>query len=277
MTTYTSVKNTAKNGQLLRSEIREIVLAMAIVQGFYHDQKLAQQYYPEDIHRQKQFTFMVTNESPYPLGDENLDKLSRWLIDTMKCFFKHEDIAYYQEPFKADSVFTRFYDTKKFRIYAKRMEYGKRKLIRLDKATMQYFWTKLPLALWYCYAEDEANGALDFWNFDATLRPLSLEDNMREISRYISDVCGIPNTYDYENNPSRLYFSSENFAKLKETCKEEALRIKQKLYNGAYIELTEEEMKDIDTKGFDYGKKNREEYRRINLTRKASKNQAANQ
>ena len=142
---------------------------------------------------------------------------------------------------------------------------------------MQYFWTKLPLTLWYCYAEDEPSAALDFWNFDAMLRPLSLKDNMREISRYISDVCGIPNTYDYENNPSRLYFSSENFAKLKETCKEEALRIKQKLYNGAYIELTEEEMKDIDTKGFDYGKKSREEYRRINASRKAGKNQAANQ
>ena len=38
------------------------------------------------------------------------------------------------------------------------------------------------------------------------------------------------------------------------------------------FELTEEEMKDIDTKGYDYGKKSREEYRRINLARKASKN-----
>ena len=277
MTTYTSVKNTAKNGQLLRSEIREIVLAMAIVQGFYHDQKLAQQYYPEDLHRQKQFTFLVTNEAPYSLGDANLDKLSRWLIDTMKHFFKYEDIAYCMEPFKDNTIFTRFYDTKKFRIYAKRMEYGKRKYFRLNKTTMQYFWTKLPLALWYCYAEDEPNAALDFWNFDAMLRPLELEDNMREISRYISEVCGIPNTYDYERSETRLYFSSENFAKLKETCKEEALRIKQKLYDGAYIELTEEELKDIDTKGYDYGKESRESYRRINSARKASKNQAANQ
>lgn len=277
MTTYTSVKNTAKNGQLLRSEIREIVLAMAIYHGLYHDKDTAERYYPEDIHRQKQFTFMVTCEAPHPLGHKNLDKLPKWLIDTMKYFFKHEDIVYYGEPFEEDATLTQFYDTKKFRIYAKRMEYGKRKLVRLDKATMQYFWTKLPLALWYCYGEDKANNALDFWNFDIMLRPLSLEDNMREISRYISEICGIPNTYDYEKSTTRLYFSSKDFAKLKETCKEEALRIKQKLYNGAYIELTEEEMKDIDTKGYDYGKKNREEYRRINLTRKASKNQAANQ
>lgn len=276
MTTYTSVKNTAKNGQLLRSEIREIVLAMAIYHGFYHDKKLAMQYYPEDLHRQKQFTFMVTNEAPYLLEDKNLDKLSKWLIDTMKYFFKYEDIICYEEPFGEDSMFTQFYDTKKFRIYAKRMEYGKRKYTRLDKATMQYFWTKLPLALWYCYAEDEVNNALDFWNFDAMLRPLELEDNMREISRYISEVCGIPNTYDYKKSETRLYFSSEDFAKLKQTCKEEALRIKQKLYNGAYIELTEEEMKDIDTKGYDYGKKSREEYRRINLARKTGKNQTAN-
>lgn len=276
MTTYTYVKNTAKNGQLLRSEIREIVLAMAMVHGFYHDKKLAMQYYPEDIHRQKQFTVLTTCEVPYSLNNKNLDKLSKWLIDTMKCFFKYENTVCYQEPYKEISLFTRFYDTKKFRIYAKRMEYGKRKLIRLNKATMQYFWTKLPLALWYCYAEDEVNNALDFWNFDTMLRPLELEDNMREISRYISKICGIPNTYDYEKSETRLYFSSENFAKLKETCKEETLRIKQKLYNGAYIELTEEEMQDIDTKGYDYGKKSREEYRRINLARKASKNQAAN-
>lgn len=279
MADYSSVRNTAKNGQLIRAEVREMALAIAIAEGFRHDEEFAREHYPDDLRRQKQCTLLavltLVKADPEPDEEENLCRLWIWAKETLKCFFKHEEDSLLEDDSVMNICCTKFYDTKRLRIYAKRMEYGRYRQIRLDKATMQYFWTKLPLALWYEMAKCKDENVLDFARFEAMLRPKSIEENMRAVSAYISDICGIPNDYDPENGRTRLHFSSENSSKLKETCIEEALRIKQKLYDGAYIDLTEEEKKDIDTEGYDYGKKSREKYREANLARKAGKNQAA--
>lgn len=125
-TNYNSVINTAKNNKLIRAELREIVLSLGLVFGLSYDKTMAEYFYPNNKHRQKQFTYLkISNEY---LQNEFLFEL----INVLKHYYKYV----------ISDNYIIFYDTKKFRIYRKRLEYGQDRKIRLNKI-MRYFWTFL--------------------------------------------------------------------------------------------------------------------------------------
>jgi hypothetical protein len=145
MTSYYSVHNTAKNGRLIRAEIREYVLGMALRYGFYKDKALARVIYPDNERRIGQCTFLNLPKKPeldpavYGFGCPELIEMPAAVIKTIGSYFKSWTDTDEQEL---------FYDTKKFRIYCQRLVYGPDKKITL-KHTAQYIWTNY-LAMLFC-------------------------------------------------------------------------------------------------------------------------------
>ena len=271
---YESVKNTAKDGRLIRAEVREMVLALALVHGFGKNKDKAAKMYPDNELRQKQYTELVVGYEPYAKFCRNIDNSIYWVADALKYYFKYYDSVIEREPYNKNLGITIFYDTKKFRIYYDRIRYGRDNKIRLNKLTMQYFWTKVPLVLWLPYIGTNITQDLDFWCFECVLDSYSIEENMRAISAYISDVCGIPNDYNPDRCPHKLYIKEADGEKLLRTAVLEALRLKQKLYDGGYIELSDFEKYDLRRKDYDYGKKDRNQIRELVSERKNKKNKS---
>lgn len=256
---YASVKNTAKNGKLIRAELRELVLAEAFCYGFAKENE------------RTGLPLRLTDFS-YPEGDplHNVYDMHGWTAEMFRYYYNHNICTVHNEPYKPDEKLICFHD-KKFRIYRKRLEYGSGHLWRLKKKTMQYFWTKAPLVLFFSEAEVPGQCILDFQWFEFVEKAYCIEENMRAISRYITEICGITNHYYPDWNLQRLYFHQSDYEQLIETVKAEALKLKQKLYDGCYIELTNAQKYDIK-EGYDYGKKTRSQLRDV-ARRKAEKNQ----
>lgn len=259
---YSSVKNTAKNGKLIRAELRELVLAEAFRYGFEQDDDGTRLWiYPF-------YDFLYPNTGPF----HNAKNIHTWVFETFRYYYKYR----LTEDKKIDSISVRtivFWD-KKFRIYKKKLEYGQKHEWRLRKKIMQYFWTKAPLVLFFNDAVILDAKCLDFDWFEFTSNAYDVVENMRAISDYIRNICGIPNYYNPEQCTYRLYFDDGDFDLLLETVTRESLKLKQKLYDGGYIELDNTQKEDIK-EGFDYGKKSRTEICKAVARRKAKKDQGS--
>ena len=166
MADYSSVKNTAKNGKLIRAEIREYILAMALTYGFCQEQSYSEDLYPDNLHRQKQCTLLFIPKMPEAHNYKAII-FHKNLIQTFRHYFKEETD---KEIVPADFVL--FYDTTKFRIYYDRLKYGKKQddgeyFVNLHR-TKQYMWTPVLITMLYMYGYDENKQAIDlnkFWFF----------------------------------------------------------------------------------------------------------------
>lgn len=159
MTDYSSVKNTAKNGKLIRAEIREYILAMALVFGFNQDKVWSEKLYPDNPYRQQQCTLLHIPKLIDGMEPE-ASLFHLHLLVTFESYFKR--YATYSDP-----RYVLFYDTKKFRIYYDRLRYGLNHKVNLHR-TMQYMWTPVLLTMLYIYGYDKEKQAIDlnkFWFF----------------------------------------------------------------------------------------------------------------
>ena len=251
--------NNAKNGRLTRAELRELVLVEALCYGFSVKNKKT------ELPTRLTDLYYCAND---PL--HNVYDMHEWVVKTFRYHYRHSIYEIHNEPYKPNEIAVCFSD-KKFKIYRKRLEYGREHLWRLRKRTMQYFWTKAPLVLLFAEAQIPGQCCLDFQCFEFTDKAYDPKENMLAISRYINDICDITNYYYPDKNLLRLYFHQSDYELLIETVKSEALKLKQKLYDGCYIELTNAQKSDIK-EGYDYGKKTRSQLREV-ARRKIKKNQ----
>lgn len=150
------IKNTAKNGLPMRFEIRECVLGLAMVFGFEKDEKIEKLLYPGNEHRQKQCVLLRI-----PC---NITKLSKEMNYLNKAIMV---IKRYYHYFVQDGEYV-FYDTKKFRIYYKRMTWGREKKVILDNV-VQYLRTLLVTTMISEYmnninlVEDKKESSKNMW------------------------------------------------------------------------------------------------------------------
>lgn len=182
MTDYSSVKNTAKNGKLIRAEIREYVLAMALVYGMVQDHVWSEDLYPWNLHRQKQCTLMFLPKVP-----ENTDYkvilFHQNMIQTIRSYFKeYKDTTGNNKNLGHDVVL--FYDTKKFRIYYDRLRYGRDYKVNLHR-TMQYMWTPVLLTMLYIYGYNPKEQAIDLNKFWFFKNSWNKEDTQYRLSMYL--------------------------------------------------------------------------------------------
>ena len=228
---YKSVINTAKNGELIRAEIREYVLAMGLINGFYQDSVFAELQYPNNIHRQKQCTMLKVNNvifaNPY-LESEHLNNLVRNIVTTMTKYYKHCNIRTGVEQY---SVI--FYDTKKLRIYYNRLCYGKNKRIIL-KHTMQYIWTDILLVLMFIYGYDRTKDCIDLTKFWFYNNAESKTDSAGYILEYMLNICSIKSGIVFNLADNSISFN--NTEEIIERIKNGALFVTNKLIAGHYIE-----------------------------------------
>lgn len=212
---YHSVINTADN-RLIRAEARELVLAAAMLWGLTHDMATASKLFPDNKHRQLQFTQLVI-----PLDNSSIAVL---LADTFKHFFRCT---------KTDGAVI-FTDTKKLRIYRKRLEYGQAKKWLLAKNTMQYLWTRSPLAIWYDTIA-KTDGELDFSDLYCIKNAESITENMLELAYYLSTYFKVTVRYKPDESPYKLFLDIEDYNKLKKLAEKARKRLQQKLEAGNYI------------------------------------------
>ena len=273
---YESVKNYAKDGRLTRAELREFVLALAMLNGFETDRTLASRIYYLDEDKRAAFV-VLRSYIPKYLDKDALDveKIPVWVTETLRHYYGNTKVEVKKEPYGPDAICISFFDTKKFRIYRKRLAYGQKRKWRLRDKNMRYLWTPLPLAYWMHEISDLGNKALDFELFYAVSEAFDVQENMRALSSYLTDICKIENRYLPQKSLFKLYLDDDNFSKLEVLCEAEAKKLKQKLYYGTYIELEEAETTDIDTKGLDYGKKTREQVREYVSGRKNQKDKSS--
>lgn len=249
-------KNNAKNGRLTRAELRELVLNEALYFGLVEG---------------KEETFLTPIVTKSTVSPENplynAYFMSSWILDVLRYYYRYDNRHVTIMNISTDLA---LFADKKFRIYRERLEYGRSHLWRLRENTIRYFYSKAPLVLLFARAEITGQSCLDFSAFMFVIQGYDVEENMRAISKYINEICGITNYYYPEKNKTRLYFHDCDYEKLIETVKSEALKMKQKLYDGCYIELAEDQKFDIK-EGYDYGKKTRSYYRNV-ARRKAEEN-----
>ena len=273
---YYSVKNYAKDGKLTRSELREFVLAIAMQNGFETDKALASRIYYLDEDKRAAFVVLRSYIPKYLDKDaSDIEKIPLWLTETLRHYYGNTKTEVKTEPYGPDAICISFFDTKKFRIYRKRLAYGQKKKWRLRDKNMRYLWTPLPLAYWMHEISDPGNKALDFELFYAVSEAFDVQENMRALSSYLTDICKIENRYLPQKSLFKLYLDDDNYNKLEVLCEAEAKKLKQKLYYGTYIELDESETTDIDTKELDYGKKTREQVREYVSGRKNQKDKSS--
>ena len=96
MTNYNSVKNTAKNGKLIRAELREYVLAISMFFGLYKNRAMAHRIYQGDQHREEQCTFLTIDKTRkfdkivYEYGNEHLLLIPKYIDETLRSFFRYK-------------------------------------------------------------------------------------------------------------------------------------------------------------------------------------------
>lgn len=227
MTDYSSVKNTAKNGKLIRAEIREYVLAITLIYGFYRDNELANKIYHGNLHRINQCVFtsicpidrnLILNQ----IDDENLSLIQTNIANTMKYYFK-----YWLE--NNNMI---FYDTKKFRIYYNRLKYGRDHKINLAK-TRQYLWTPVLLTciVAHKYRKNSNEISLkDLWFYD---NAYDKHSTMSFFIDYLKNTCKIKSKILYNSNEDYIYF--EDIQEVINLAIKNAAFIKSKLIEGNYI------------------------------------------
>lgn len=186
MTNYCSVVNTAKNGKLTRPELREYVLSIGLVYGFCFDPILGPRLYPDNENRQKQFTKIAISKTDI-IGNKEVKMidfdLPYYLIEVIKKVYKHFN----------DSNNLIIYDTKKFRIYRDRLQFGQDRKIRLNEI-FQYLWTPALFTTLYSYRWIFVESGITYIrlnDFHFFRNAYDTEETISYIKRYLKEVCNL--------------------------------------------------------------------------------------
>ena len=233
---YVSVVNTAKNGKLIRARLREIVLCYGLVSGFYQNRTRASLYYAEE-HRVEQCTFLyaksMLNPRTYPSMSEDLVRLPAAMYKTLQHYYKNNG--------------TDFYDTKKFRIYRQRLEYGPAdktgyKKISL-KRIIQYMATPLLSCMFALYAGHtltKDGTFLDLNSLYCVRYAWDKKQTVYELQKYIDVVLKIPGLYITEDG--HLQFDTQTAEQaFWNTVNQEASKLYQELKEGNYLDEREDD------------------------------------
>lgn len=199
---YKSVINTAKNGKLIRAEFRELVLCYAFLFGLKWNRELANELYPDNKRRYKQFTILEIPkqlELNQKIPKELRNIVKRFLPVLEERFKKHKDILY---------------DTKKLRIYRDRMQFGEKRLIILDRV-INYFWTPLLLVFIMSYAYKDL--FIDLKKLDAVKNSYNPNDTLSYLNLYFEGVCNLrlessENTYAAYVKDYKIIFPNNSVA-----------------------------------------------------------------
>ena len=234
MTDYHSVINTAKNGRLIRAEIREYVLGMALYYGFYKDKTIAAKLYDHDPNRDKrieQCTFLAIKNKErldpivYDLNCAELLAMPGAIKKTIKSYVKT-----YLETEES----TILYDTKKFRVYYNRLTWGQEKKIVLTR-TIQHIWTDY-LAMLFCLYGKHSRGpgwcSINIQQFHMFLEAKDRYETNKYIRKYLKNIvkadCHVADGVIFFETPYSYwrFCTIANF---------EAKRIYKKLEEGGYL------------------------------------------
>lgn len=199
---YESVKNTAKNGKLIRAEFRELVLCYAFLFGLTWDKEIARELYPNNKLRYKQLTILrLPNSLEY---DCNLPKnlkeaIRRFLPILEERFKKHDELLY---------------DTKKLRIYRDRMQFGNERKIILDRV-INHFWTPLLLIFIVSYAYKDLE--IDLLRLNAVRNSHNPNDTLSYLYTYFKVICNLDlesskNTYTAYLEDYKIIFPNNSVA-----------------------------------------------------------------
>ncbi len=228
---YASVVNTSKNGKLIRSRLREIVLCCALVVGLYQNKKCAIKLYDKEKHI-KQCTFLYAKAM---LSPSRAFVMSEYLIDLPLVIYK--TLKYYYKNNGTD-----FYDTKKFRIYRERLDHGHayipgHKKVTL-KNTIQYMSTPLLACMFALYGGQTLYGNLDLRALNCIKHAWKRKETISDLQKYIDVVLKIPGLYI--TNKGILTFKSKKTKNaFWNIVNQEAEKLYTELKEGGYLDERE--------------------------------------
>ena len=228
---YASVVNTANDHKLLRHRIREIVLAVALSIGFYQNEIRAQWLYRTNKKRIEQCTFLYAKSIVSPQRkrefSDTLYQLPAAIYKTLLCFFKSNE--------------TELYDTKKFRIYRQRLEYGPKNRHGYRKITLhhiiQYMSTPLFACMLGLYSGnilEPGKDQLDISAFDFFKRAYDKSDTARELQKYLDVVLKIPGL-QVTKNGKLVFLTPESKEAFWQAVNNEAEILYKELEGGGYL------------------------------------------
>ena len=254
MPKYNRVHNTAKNGKLLRNEIREYVLAMSLYYGLKFSKKVAKEIFGSQTNRIKQCTFLnITIDKNLlfrgmpPVACDDLINLPFYLAETFKSYFKLLN----QSILDSHRYYYSYYDTKKLRCYRDRLQYGVKRRIRLNH-TMQYLWTPALLCVLFSLGDWYYNESGDDHILDLSDSWMALyADNIAETADYLytyilhtfpnmSNLTDLkvtcsPSLLGVCNPILKIHMSDECYNLLWTIVNTEAVNIHRKLLKGGYV------------------------------------------
>lgn len=199
---YKSVKNTAKNGILIRAEFRELVLCYAFLFGLTWDKEIANELYPDNKSRYKQLTILrLPDDLDYNhnLPESLRNVIARFLPVLEERFKRHNGLLY---------------DTKKLRICRDRMQYGEKREIILDRV-INHFWTPLLLVFIMSYAYKDLQ--IDLLRLNAVRKAHNPNETLSYLYTYFKVICNLDlgspeNTYTAYLEDYKIIFPNNSVA-----------------------------------------------------------------
>lgn len=228
---YVSVVNTAKDKKLLRHRIREIVLAIALTVGFHKNEKRARQIYGDNERRVSQCTFLYAKSIVCPQHKREFSnkmyELPAAMYKTVRQYFKNNG--------------TELYDTKKFRIYCKRLEYGPKNRHGIRKIalrrTIQYMSTPLLACMFGLFGGNvltKQGAHLDISCLDFFKRAYSKKETVREIQKYLDIVLHVQGV-KISRRGHIIFLTDEAKEAFWQTINREAETLYGELEGGGYL------------------------------------------
>lgn len=233
---YESVVNTAKNGILVRSRLREIVLCFGIVIGFHKNKTRAGWYYKRKESIQKcTFLYAKSLLSPYvqPEMKNALIELPNYMFWALRHHYIYDG--------------SDFYDTKKFRIYKKRLECGQPnedgyRKIRLTHV-IQYMSTPLLACMFALYGGkiiDPEKDKIDLIAIKSIKYASDKKETGYQLQKYIDTVLKIPNLI-VEDGRYLVFGTEESRKAFWNIVNSEAEKLYEELKEGGYLDERERE------------------------------------
>ena len=231
---YKSVVNTANNGLLVRSRIREVVLCCGILIGFQKNTVRASYVYKREKSIKK-CTFLYAKSMLSPHVQPEMENALINLPSDIFCMLRHYYIYDGSD----------FYDTKKFRIYKKRLEHGQpdengHRKMRLTHV-IQYMSTPLLACIFALYGGkiiDPKRDKIDLIPLKSIRYALDKNETGYQIQKYIDTVLKIPNL-TIEDGRYLVFKTEEARKAFWNIANSEAKILHQELEEGGYLEERE--------------------------------------
>ena len=305
MTVYYSVKNTAKNGQLIRADRRDYILTLLLIYGGYHilhnpnvpdemKQDFYNDFYPDNKLRQKQFSilFFPVDKLKVKYYNNDYGNFLTYLSKVAEREFNYSNNVFNNYEYEF------FFDTRKLRAYLDRLEWGVGKKWRFQR-TLTFLWSP---ALFVRFltdfnhistSQDQRYSCICinhyfFWGiaYDPKEAAEFVKSYFHKIGInynieiWYSDL-DVPKDQVYTKDTIRIFYESGYitiptpvFKELKARADKELISIKQKLYNAGYFEDEEDiDLSNINTDFRSQGikEKTREAWLKRNVKTKKKK------